>query len=114
MTERDEQIQAYKKRNERNRAWQKRMKFFYTGLYSLLGVDFVLAIVLQGQEKISLIWIYVLIGIIVAVMLWIIIGIFFIRCPHCDSFLNRVPMNMKYCPQCGTSLQVFPDIEKAE
>ena len=37
MTEREEQIQAYNRRNERNRAWQKRMKIFYTGFLAYWG-----------------------------------------------------------------------------
>lgn len=114
MTEREEQIQAYNRRNEKNKAWQKRMKIFYTGVFGLLGVDFVLALALRGQGDVSIIWVYLAVAIFIIWILWVFIGIFFIRCPHCDSFLNRVPSNMKFCPQCGTSLQVFPDLEKTE
>ena len=30
---------------------------------------------------------------------------FWLRCPHCNKFLYKLPMFSKYCPHCGNELE---------
>lgn len=116
MNNYEEQRNKITERNEKNKAWRKRLKIFYIGLFAPWVVLVVLALVLKSVElpidgKALL---AIMVATSVAWALWVILGIFITRCPHCGGFLNRVPNNAKHCPHCTTILKVYPDFEDTE
>ncbi len=106
----NESYEVIKERNDKNRAFRKRLKNFYIGLYVLVGVMFLGALTLKTltySKTAVMIGAGVLGVIFVAWMLWLIIGGNKIRCPHCNKYIGRSdPSNIQKCPYCGTSLEV--------
>lgn len=112
----NESYEVVKERIEKNKAFHKRLKIFYIGLYGLLGAMLLWACGLGafGDSKIA-----VAIGwgglaaLLVAWILWCIIGIPRICCPHCDRFIGRSnPWNIAKCPYCGMSLEILECFER--
>ena len=116
MNNYEEQRNKITERNEKNKAWRKRLKIFHIGLFAPWIVLAGSTLVLKNAElpidiKALL---AIMVATLVAWVLWGIFGIFFTRCPHCKGFLNRVPNNVKHCPHCITILKVYPDFENTE
>lgn len=112
----NESYEAAQKKNEKNKAFRKRLKIFYIGLYGLLGAIILWACGLGafGDSKIAVAigW-GVLAALLVAWILWCIIGIPRICCPHCDRFIGRSnAWNIAKCPYCGTSLEILECFER--
>ena len=116
MNNYDEQRIEITKRNEKNKAWRKRCKIFYIGLFVPWIVLLVLVSVLgnAGLLKDGKVGETIMIATLVIWCVWVVFGIFFTRCPHCRGFLNRVPNNVKHCPHCTTILKVYPDFEDTD
>ncbi len=106
----DQELQQVLERNERNTSYQKKLKSYYRGVYSLLAAWLLWALVLiaLAGTKTGLI-----IGLIVFAVLfisWLVLCFsspVLLRCPHCDASLYRAdPLHIQNCPYCRTSLTV--------
>ncbi len=106
----NESYEVVKERNDKNKAFHKRLKTYYIGLWVLVGVMCFGAFTLYTltYSKIAVkIGVGVLIVIIVVFFVWCIVGANKIRCPHCNKFIGRSdPWNIPQCPYCGTSLKI--------
>ncbi len=112
----NESYEVAQEKNEKNKAFRKRLKTFYIGLYGLLGAMFLWACGLGafGDSKIAVIIGIIVLGVLfVAWILWCVIGIPRICCPHCGRFIGRSnPWNISKCPHCGTSLEIIQYFER--
>lgn len=109
MNERELELNEIKERDEKNKVFHKRLHRFYVGLI----IPIVLAILVLCVMSRNVVWIWVMGGIGVVWVAWLIYGIFSIKCPHCGAHLNRAdPFNIRLCPYCGTILKVYSDMEK--
>ena len=106
----EQELQQAIVRNERNIAFQKKLKYFYSSFYGLLGawllVCFLIPAFADSKTKV-----FIGLGIFaVLFVIWFVLCIsspIIIRCPHCDSSLNRAdPLHIITCPYCGTSLKI--------
>ena len=43
--------------------------------------------------------------LIIFLILFCFLLFFWWRCPHCDTFLWKLPWFAKYCPHCGNELE---------
>lgn len=120
MNDYNEQKIEITERNEKNKAWRKRIKIFNIGLFAPWIILLVLLMVFKNAELpidgevISSLIMNMFVATFVLWCVWIVFGIFFTRCPHCNGFLNRVPHNIKHCPHCTTILKVYPDFEDTD
>ena len=107
----NEPIEVTKERNEKNNTFRKRLKNTYIGIYSLPCIGLLLMISLSpymGTKPGAYIVSAVLITILFAWLLWLLIRVPNIRCPHCNQFIGRSdPWNIPKCPYCGTSLEIL-------
>lgn len=111
----NEGYEGAREKNEKNKAFRKRLKNFYIGLYGLLGA---LLLWVCGLGAFSDSKTAVAIGLgglgvlFVAWILWCIIGIPRICCPHCGRFIGTSrPWNIRKCPYCGTGLEILQYFE---
>ena len=108
--------EAAQEKIEKNKAFRKRLKNFYIGLYGLLGAMLLWGCGLGafGDSKIAVvIGVGVLAALFVAWILWCVLGIPRICCPHCNKFIGRSnPWNIAKCPYCGTSLEIIEYFER--
>lgn len=103
-------------RNERNKVYQKKLKYFYMGVYGLLAAWLLICFTLPAfsDSKTSML----VLGVFAAVIfvIWFVLCIsapFIIRCPHCDSTLYRAdPLHITICPYCGTNLKIYEYLER--
>ncbi len=109
MDDREKQRIEYKERNDRNKAWRKRVIIFYVGVFGLL-VALVAACLLTKYDGYEVTY-YATITVMIIIALWCGIGNFFIKCPHCDDLRVLTAPFSERCPYCGTSLIVYPDLE---
>ena len=114
MDEREKQRIEYTERNERNKIWHKRLNIYYVGAWGMLLLEFLLFVGFMADENHSMIWLYVMGILFVVWFLWCIVGIFFILCPHCDSFFIHTAPGGNCCRYCGTKLDVFPDLDTSK
>ncbi len=109
MDDRERQRIEYKERNDRNKAWRKRVIIFYVGVFILLVAlvaTCLLMIFAEYEESL-----YATSTIMIIIAFWCGIGNFFIKCPHCDDLRVLTAPFAKSCPYCRTSLIVYPDLE---
>lgn len=102
-------------RNEQNKSFQKKLKYFYLGIYGLLVawllICFILPAFIDSKTSITIL------GILATVLfiIWFILCIsapFILRCLHCDSTLYRAdPLHITICPYCGTNLKIYEYLE---
>lgn len=116
MNNYEKQKRILTERNERNKALRKRHKLFYIGFFVPIGVVLMLSLLVKSIPLPIDADVFGVICITAFVVwcLWIIVGIFLTRCPHCGGFLNRVPHHVKHCPHCATILKVYPDFEDSD
>ncbi len=107
----NESYEVIKERNDKNKAFRKRLKNFYIGLYGVVGVMILCALTLKSltYSKIAvMIGIGVVVAIFVVWIVWCVVSGSKIRCPHCNRYIGRSnPWNITKCPYCGTSLEVL-------
>ena len=107
----NESYEAAKERNEKNKAFRKRLKIYEIGIIVLFGVLFLglgALKVYDISETTSKIGGFALIAVFVIWLLWLIIGYFKICCPHCNSHIGRSdPWHILKCPYCGTCLEIL-------
>lgn len=117
MNNYEEQRNMLAERNEKNKAWRKRLKIFYIGLFVPWGVLVVLILILESVALLPIdaeVFSIIMAATLAVWVLWLVFGIFYTRCPHCRGFLNRVPNNVKHCPHCATILKVYSDFEDTD
>ncbi len=107
----NEPIEVTKERNEKNITFRKRLKNTYIGIYSLPIIGLLIMTSLSAykdNKTVAYIVIGISITIIIAWILWMLIRVPNIRCPHCNQFIGRSdPWNIPKCPYCGTSLEIY-------
>lgn len=109
----DEREIEFRERNEKNKAWHKRMKIYYFGVYAPWAVIWLFVFLIIDPKINPKIWIWIMGAIFVAWVLWVIFGTSLIRCPHCSARLNRAnPWNIRYCPFCATDMKVYEYYER--
>ncbi len=102
--------QDYLARNERNKAYQKKKKNYYRGVYGLMAAWILWGFVLVALagSKVGLIIGGCVFGILFVP--WLILCVSsprIIRCPHCDASLYRAdPLHIENCPYCRVNLTV--------
>ncbi len=98
-------------RNEKNKIWRKRIKIYNTGALVMLLLEALLAMfVLDGK----LFVLYIMGGLLVVWLVWLIIGYIILPCPHCGESISHLAARVDCCPYCGTKLRVFMDLELPE
>lgn len=109
MDDRERQRIEYKERNDRNKAWRKRVIIFYVGAFILLVALVATCLLMKSAEYEESLYATCTVMIIIA--FWCVIGNFFIKCPHCDDLRVLTAPFAERCPYCGISLIVYPDLE---
>lgn len=110
------------KRNEINKAYRKRMMIYYIGLFAPWVVAIILLLVLGsfrnvlpiGEQEMKTILFLIMPTLTIIWILWVIIGIFLTRCPHCGGFLFYVRGKIRCCPHCATIMEITPDFDENE
>lgn len=106
MDDKERQRQEFRNRNERNRKYLKRAKWYYRLFFTLLigGIGWIIV-----YKSYSRPWVlYSMLAWDIVFVITIIVGAFIMRCPHCDSFLVQGLGNT--CPHCGTKLIEYSDL----
>lgn len=107
----DENLEKVKERNEKNKAFRKRLKNLYKVMYGLMAFMFVTIVILTIESPPRTVMIPALYVECVLFVVWLlccIIGGLRIRCPHCNAYIGRSdPWNIRKCPYCGESLEIL-------
>ena len=107
----NECYEVVKERNEKNKAFRKRLKTYSIIRIVWLGLTLLamgLISVYVTSKTAALIGICVLGTIFIIWIVWCIIGGLKICCPHCNSYIGRSdPWHIPKCPYCGTGLEIL-------
>ncbi len=107
MDDKERQRQEFRNRNERNRKYLKKTKWFYRFFFTLFFGNFGWIIVYKSYSRP---WVmYTLLAWILLFLISIVIGALILRCPHCDSYIRGQAYG-DICPICGTKIKEYSDL----